>query len=915
MSLSNRQDPFRELTPSLRPGADIRLRGRGTGMADPVIPLTATQETSIRNSFATFMGTQAGQNLAPGADTDTVMTAFTGWVSANRATNADAGQVAQLIQVMNPNSAPVSPQRDRAREIVTADFTTSIRQRQELDAAFTAFMSSNSEQRTALNTPTPPTQAEVWSKFSQWVNTASNNDPAATAMRTAPAGGTSTIAAITASPDLLRQSQTRVNGQFTTARTQDQQTDRAYAAFLATPAAQNAADANAAFTAFQAWLPTAAPTNPQDLAAVTAARGNTAITGPASPAQTALKERLATQFTANRTMNADERGKIDAAMAAFVASNSPERQALNVPNATPAQVMTQFNAWLDNPANATNQVATDARAARTAITARAGGIDVLNTYANGQFNSRRAAAASAPLAPAEEEEQGFFGKNKFGLIGGLIAAVLGFLVGGPIGGILGALIGFAGGNMAGDKDGLMSGLFNPGGNNPNIARAQSADVIVNGVTQRTQVVMIGADGKAGTNPQNTDRLLMGHFEGEGPNRAFVVERISFRSQSGPDGVPVWQDVPPGMRLQSNARGEIDLSNAAVTATIDQITTAGRDGIAAQGEQRRLAAGRAMNETLVRVVRDSSSTPADMMRNLQNGWSARLQVMGVNNNEGNVAIANLLGERYSNADFRGKPDSAARRAEILGSTISVGGQNMTVEQFLKGNGNDPRAFDNFVRAFDEVDRGIMPPLQQMAASNGGNLPAPAPIAIPGAARPGVAMASAAISNPVLGEADLSERLVPDGANRGIVALALTEPSGLANGNTNPADRRFMVVELADGNKAVLVGTMNADNKFVVNETIVNGVRTPMTGAPETRTFDTTQMDVFERDGTLRGQGPGVSIDAVAPPTTGPVPPNPARNMLSALLSAARTTTTPAAAPAVVLPQVPGINMGQSQSNAR
>lgn len=135
------------------------------------------------------------------------------------------------------------------------------------------------------------------------------------------------------------------------------------------------------------------------------------------------------------------------------------------------------------------------------------------------------AAAKKAALGTPEEEPGFFGKNKFGMIGGIIAAILGFMLGGPIGGIAGFFLGGGLASKFGDNQGVVNNNLFPEQGSETIALIKKRK---GPAGDMQYAILVDGEGKAGQEPAKGQDpklgsvVVVGHMVGTGDERKFEI---------------------------------------------------------------------------------------------------------------------------------------------------------------------------------------------------------------------------------------------------------------------------------------------------------------------------------------------------------------------------------------------------------
>lgn len=479
------------------------------------------------------------------------------------------------------------------------------------------------------------------------------------------------------------------------------------------------------------------------------------------------------------------RAAVDAAVDEFL--KSPDGQNLaRMPNPPQgAELMRRVQDWVNREAATKPEIArlkpaVDESVANSAMaTADAGRMQ-------GKLQQLR---ATFFVAPAEEEDKGFFGNNSKGLIGGLIAGVIGMFVGGPIGALLGALIGFAIGGSQ-DKGGLLSGLFNPEPASPRIAKP-----ITRGVPPGKAVVLLRADGSATQDYREADRMLVGRIEGRGENGRFIIEGMAMRQ--GPDGQPqangVFRRNPDGSPVLQPASGSlamtrgngVDVTAPDVVSVINTATAQAQDSMRRGADARNAENTRRANEAVVLSVAKPDIKQA--MESLQKSLGRRLDSLNVKPEE-RSAIAAEMTRRMADPAFRRQTPQEQMDA-LLAAEVEVqpGQPRRKIGDMLASPANGGAAtLEAFRRDYAAYAPGVIGEINKIVGPDGLVIDDDLPRALPPVAMPVTPDETASGLVPPAEPAMPARPTVPGGAGTGTGTDAGTGSSvGGAGGGTTAA----------------------------------------------------------------------------------------------------------------------------------
>lgn len=542
---------------------------------------------------------------------------------------------------------------------------------------------------------------------------------------------------------------------------------------------------------------------------------------------------------------------VDKAFNAFLASPKAAELMKSPDAVTNKRVMEEFKIWVKANGEGAKPASPEAAAALSVIDDPQ--VNANENRFGSMFGLARKSAQKAP-----EPEEGIFGKNKFGFIGGIIAAILGFLIGGPMGGLLGGAVGFGLGGKFGDKQGILTTMFNPEPASPNIAKTVTR---TGPDGSKSSAFLMKNDGTATQVFKDADSIIIGQFEGRGEERRFVISAIAVmdpENKANLDNRKPLSYQPASGTLSVTKGGGIDVTNensVILTAAIEKARESANIALVADKEG--LNAG--LTEDLLNAkIQKQGGTGAQnnakqALEAVQSGWEKRMAAMGVSEAD-RLQIAQKITEKYATAAGR-TVDSKTIMEEVLATKISGDRKIEEVLQLSVNNGAGDTAMggkntltifkDAFTASSDNIKK-ILEDRVKTDKTKDGNIEMPAPLlpaiassdkarreALESLEKEKARLAAANKVESVAADLKPTTKLediftplsvpLPTGTTM-TVPLTMPNPmldpmnKAVAETPGKEADKRYTTVKLGD-KQVTLVGTIDATNKFVAEKMIV------------------------------------------------------------------------------------------------
>lgn len=335
-------------------------------------------------------------------------------------------------------------------------------------------------------------------------------------------------------------------------------------------------------------------------------------------------------------------------------------------------------------------------------------------------------AKKARAADKAEEPSDFFSRNKNGLIGGIILAIVGFFLGGPGGALLGGMLGFGAGNTMVDGNGVLSGLLGREQPSPKIARV-GTNTSSDG-TKKEQFIAIDAEGKAVTQTVPGARIILGHMEGEGDARKFVVTGVAFDNEGNERRAREKRDLQVeevSGTLTVTKAGNIDVE--ANKAEIDKIMAASDQKAAVRAVAERAEKKKTDDTKMVNAVKEAPNAQ-ESLTVLRDQWMDRLQDMGVAEADRRKIADAIAKQMLTSGDRKETPDKIL--ADVLKETVdgktveailSDVGRSGTGDRFKAGGGKS--VIELFKESFQQTTTQALLSLNDPARGGAGKLEMP------------------------------------------------------------------------------------------------------------------------------------------------------------------------------------------------
>ncbi len=455
-----------------------------------------------------------------------------------------------------------------------------------------------------------------------------------------------------------------------------------------------------------------------------------------------------------------------------------------------------------------------------------------------------------------EEEESFFNKNKMGIIGGIVMAILGFMFGGVGGALLGGVLGFSGAGAMGDKKGMIAGFLDPEPASPTMAKPKT---VKNASGTPETVIFIDPEGKATDGPVMGGKAVVGQLEGTGEDRKLNVTGVILFDADNylrHNRKETMRTEPvSGVSLKATKGGNIDISTIENIRALAVISETAAKSAEVTKKQGRAELNVRRNENLVTQTEtmrgsDGKTNKDQALANMQELWQQRISEMGVRP-EDSVEIARKITEKMATPEFRKKSPQEMLDAVLetpltgsgkkIGETLSDASRNGTGEKSLAGGG--PDTLQLFKDAFNASSARLVSAFNERAGVDGLiTLPPPSSVATAqaqaDAARAAAERTRAAAAPQPLPDQQLdlmeagklAEKFPPRSAASGPPApnpVAGQVEKALADQPGDAAKKRFMTIK--SGNKSVTLVGSEEGGKFVATKAVVmtDGMATPVT----------------------------------------------------------------------------------------